>query len=140
MIADLYILDTGPLGLITNPKESDDGRRCKEWMRSALAAGARVMVPEVADYELRRELIRTGKTKGLARLDTIPGTVPHPLHLPSGCHFRTRCPWAIEKCALEEPPLMPVAGPDPGHTAACLVMPSFDVAPPTAASVEGKLQ
>jgi peptide/nickel transport system ATP-binding protein len=66
-------------------------------------------------------------------LPTIPGTVPHPLHLPSGCHFRTRCPWAIEKCAAEEPPLMPVPGPDPSHMAACWVMPAFEVPPPIAA-------
>ena len=48
-------------------------------MRSVLAAGARVLIPEVVDYELRRELIRANKAKGLARLDTMvsrQGTLP----------------------------------------------------------------
>jgi predicted nucleic acid-binding protein len=67
----LVLLDTGPLGLATNPRESDDTRRCKAWLRSTLAAGSRVMVPELADYELRRELIRAGKLKGIARLDDL---------------------------------------------------------------------
>ena len=67
----LILLDAGPLGLVTNPKESDETRRCGEWLRSALAAGDRVMVPEIADYEVRRELTRVGKHKGIARLDDL---------------------------------------------------------------------
>jgi predicted nucleic acid-binding protein len=68
---DFYILDTGPLGLITNPKESAEGRRCKAWVWSVLGTGAHVIVPDVVDYEVRRELTRAGKAKGLARLDSL---------------------------------------------------------------------
>lgn len=71
MIADLFLLDSGPVGLITNPRESPFAAACKGWFRSALAAGSRVMVPEVVDDEVRRELIRAGKTKGIGRLDTL---------------------------------------------------------------------
>ena len=67
----IYVLDAGPLGLVTNPKESPDTRSCAAWLRSVLAGGARVMVPDVVDYEVRRELIRAGKPKGLARLDVM---------------------------------------------------------------------
>ena len=45
-----------------------------------------------------------GKKK--TRLDAIPGVVPSPLHLPSGCRFRDRCPKAAAICAEAEPPLI----------------------------------
>lgn len=40
-----------------------------------------------------------------ARLETIPGAVPHPLDLPKGCKFAPRCKYATEKCLNEEPKL-----------------------------------
>ena len=52
-----------------------------------------------------------------SRLEAIPGQVPDPLHLPSGCHFRDRCPKAIDRCAAEDPPLEEKAR---GHAAACI--------------------
>jgi peptide/nickel transport system ATP-binding protein len=52
------------------------------------------------------------------RLATIPGVVPSAFRFPSGCRFRTRCPLASERCASEEPALLPLEG-SPGHTVAC---------------------
>ena len=43
-----------------------------------------------------------------AKLDPIKGSVPHPLDLPVGCKFCTRCPYATERCMNEEPELVEV--------------------------------
>jgi peptide/nickel transport system ATP-binding protein len=50
------------------------------------------------------------------RLASIEGQVPNPLRRPVGCHFAERCPFAIEKCRAESPPLMDVGA---GHLSAC---------------------
>jgi peptide/nickel transport system ATP-binding protein len=46
----------------------------------------------------------------------VVGDPPSPTNPPSGCRFRTRCPFAFDRCASEEPPLY-VAGPQ--HYSAC---------------------
>ena len=46
----------------------------------------------------------------------IKGELPSPVNPPSGCRFRTRCPFAQERCAAEEPQLRSFG---PGHLAAC---------------------
>lgn len=40
-----------------------------DWVLALEKTGAEVIVPEIADYEVRRELIRTRATRGIARLD-----------------------------------------------------------------------
>ena len=43
------------------------------------------------------------------KLEPIPGAVPHPLALPKGCKFATRCKYCTQKCIDEEPELIEVA-------------------------------
>ncbi|WEX12414.1 dipeptide ABC transporter ATP-binding protein [Chelativorans sp. AA-79] len=46
----------------------------------------------------------------------LKGDLPSPSNPPSGCHFRTRCPYAFDRCRSESPALREVR---PGHWAAC---------------------
>jgi peptide/nickel transport system ATP-binding protein len=50
------------------------------------------------------------------RLAAIEGQVPNPLRRPPGCQFSDRCPFAIERCRVEEPPLLAMGA---GHASAC---------------------
>ena len=51
-----------------------------------------------------------------ARLASIEGQVPNPLRRPPGCNFADRCPFAIDRCRAEAPPLMEVGT---AHFSAC---------------------
>ena len=65
------VLDSGPLGLLSNPRSTVTGRACVDWMDGLLRQGVLIVVPEIADYEVRRELIRSQKARGLQRLDSL---------------------------------------------------------------------
>jgi oligopeptide/dipeptide ABC transporter ATP-binding protein len=46
----------------------------------------------------------------------LQGDVPSPVKPPSGCHFHTRCPYAVARCKVEAPPLREIA---PDHQVSC---------------------
>ena len=56
------------------------------------------------------------RRRGAARR-LLQGDIPSPVDPPSGCVFRTRCPYAIDACAATVPPLREVA---PGRFKACI--------------------
>jgi oligopeptide/dipeptide ABC transporter ATP-binding protein len=49
-------------------------------------------------------------------LPAIEGMVPSPYHMPKGCRFNPRCPFATEKCREEEPEIIELT---PGHLVRC---------------------
>ncbi len=71
----IVLLDSGVLGLVTNPRAFPAVARCNEWMESLLLSGAEVAVPEIAHYEVRRELLRGNKTAGIRRLDRLKAVI-----------------------------------------------------------------
>lgn len=73
----IVLLDSGPLGLVSNPNLTTQADACNQWMEGLLANGVRVVLPELADYEVRRELLRASKTAGITRLDRLVATLEY---------------------------------------------------------------
>ncbi len=67
----VILLDAGPLGLITNPGASQETRDCNLWLEALVLKEVQVKIPEIADYEVRRELLRADKFNGIKRLDAL---------------------------------------------------------------------
>ncbi|CAN5176647.1 hypothetical protein BH23ACT9_BH23ACT9_30100 [soil metagenome] len=65
------LLDAGPLGMASNPNTRGPAAEAREWMKRHIDAGDRFFVPEIADYEVRRELMRANKAHGISRLDAM---------------------------------------------------------------------
>jgi len=80
-------------------------------------AGLIATIP-IPEPEVARATVNSG----------IRGELPSPINPPSGCRFRTRCPFAQDRCAEEEPELRSFG---PGHVAACH-FPLQGYMPPTA--------
>jgi predicted nucleic acid-binding protein len=62
------VLDTGPLGKIAHPRRNPE---ISAWYRRLLASGVTLIIPELADYEVRRELLLSGLADSLRRLDGL---------------------------------------------------------------------
>ena len=72
-MAKLVFLDSEPLGLASKQSGKPDADACRSWLSAIELAGALVLIPEIVDYEVRRELMRVGATAGLRRLDALLG-------------------------------------------------------------------
>lgn len=55
------------------------------------------------------------------RLANIEGLPPDPTHLPEGCKFHPRCPYATEECKKQEVPMREI---EPGHFLRCIHRPA----------------
>ena len=67
----LHILfDSSPLGLLSKSVRGT-AAPIANWAAACLAAGHELYVPEVIDYELRRELLRAGKVNSVRELDRL---------------------------------------------------------------------
>ena len=72
MARDFAFLDTGPLGLACRRPDRQDVKLIYLSITVLWPDdGVTVVIPEIADYELRRELIRTGATSSLRTLDAL---------------------------------------------------------------------
>lgn len=65
------LLDSYPLSLAATPARNPETVAMKDWTTACLAAGHKIYIPEVIDYELRRELLRAGKVNSVRKLDGL---------------------------------------------------------------------
>ncbi len=68
-MARLIVLDSGPLGMIVRAPSKPHIVRCLTWLKTIQATGAVVIIPDIAHYEVRRELLRIRAVGSLRRLD-----------------------------------------------------------------------
>jgi len=102
----IVALEAGPLSLITHRKDNAAAEACRAWLASRIAAGSQIVVPAIADYEVRRELIRAGKTAGISRLDEFLRAAPDRYLPPTSATFQK----AAELWAQVRNEGMPTAG------------------------------
>ena len=62
------LLNTHPLSQVTHPKVNP---KVQQWLRLLSKTETVIRVPEIADYKLRRELLRQGKQKSIDRLNKL---------------------------------------------------------------------
>lgn len=70
-MSQFIFLDSGPLGLITHPRQTAEVAAIMEWLARMLKTGNRVLVPAIICYELKRELLRAEKPFSVNRLDVF---------------------------------------------------------------------
>lgn len=70
------MLDAGPLGRLTHADYSRN-REIRAWLAGLLDRNMAVFLPEIADYEVRRNLIVENLTGSLANLDALPSLVTY---------------------------------------------------------------
>jgi predicted nucleic acid-binding protein len=58
--------------MVTHPQKNPE---IKGWLRQLLQTSNVIKVPEITDYEVRRELLRANKAKGIQRLNLLKATL-----------------------------------------------------------------
>jgi hypothetical protein len=70
-MSQIILLDAGPLGLLSQPRPTPTSLACRQWAVNLTTARARVHIAEIADYEVRRELLRARKRRGVEWLNQL---------------------------------------------------------------------
>jgi predicted nucleic acid-binding protein len=92
-MARIVVLDSGPLGLLSRRPNKPIVVQCHTWLLTLELAGATVINPEVADYEVRRKLLRARFTSSLKRLDDLKSNFGY-LPITTGAMLRAADYWA----------------------------------------------
>ena len=68
---ETIVLDADPPGTLCHPRNPPHAAQARRTLAELLAGGRHVVLPEIADYEVRRELLRLGSVVALANLDAL---------------------------------------------------------------------
>ena len=71
----VFLFDSSPLSVLTNTKYPQVTVDAIQWSRDLMHSGTKIIVPAIADFELRRELTRTRSVNSLTALDKFNGSV-----------------------------------------------------------------
>ncbi len=67
----VIVLDAGPLGYVTSTKSYLINKECISWLHMLLVRGERIVIPEIAAYEVRRGWLRVQRSAEIAELDRL---------------------------------------------------------------------
>ena len=70
-MARLIFLDNGTLGVAARLPDDEEGDRCQAWIIAHVTGRELVIIPEPADNEVWRSLLKAGAREGLERLDGL---------------------------------------------------------------------
>jgi predicted nucleic acid-binding protein len=73
-MARIILLHSTPLAILCRRRGHPRGDACRYWLDSIEMAGIVVVIPEITDYEVHRELLRAGARAGLGQLDNLAMT------------------------------------------------------------------
>lgn len=73
-MTDIFLLDAGVLGQASHPRRNPE---FAQWFDRLLTTDAEVIIPEITDYEVRRELLRAERHVGIERLDQLKAALKY---------------------------------------------------------------
>jgi predicted nucleic acid-binding protein len=89
-------LDSSPLSILANPAQSLEVIEITQWVAECDSAGHHIIIPEIVDYEVRRELLRLNKSRSLSILDTLKNDLTY-LPLNSAAITKAAELWALTR-------------------------------------------
>jgi predicted nucleic acid-binding protein len=95
-VSRVVFLDSGPVWLLCRPPEEPETRAALAWLTALDDASVRVVLPEITDYEVRRELLRRRATRRLQNLDGL-GLVTEYLPISTDAMRRAAELWATAR-------------------------------------------
>jgi len=86
----IILLDAGPLGLLSQPRPTPASLACRQWAANLTTAAARLPIAEIAVHEVRRELLRARKRRGVERLNQLKADFGY-VAITTATMLRTSC-------------------------------------------------